>query len=95
MRYQTDDLRITAMEEVVAPADLIGELPLSPGASQLIFQFAKQIGDIIHGRDKRLLVVIGPCSIHDPQAAREYAERLREESQRHQKSLFIVSAGLF
>ena len=95
MKYLTDDLRITGMEEVTAPADLIGESPLSPGASELVFHSRRQISDIVHGRDPRLLVIIGPCSIHDPEAAREYAGRLREEVVRHQDCLLIVMRVYF
>ena len=95
MKYLTDDLRITGMEEVTAPADLIAESPLSPGASELVFTSRRQIGDIVHGRDRRLLVIIGPCSIHDPEAAREYAARLREEVERHRDRLLIVMRVYF
>ena len=95
MKYQTDDLRITAMEEVTAPADLIAESPLSPGASRLVFNSRREIGDIVHGRDRRLLVIVGPCSIHDPDAAREYAARLREAVERHRDRLLIVMRVYF
>ena len=76
MKYQTDDVRITGMQEVIAPQDLIDEIPLSEAASKLVFATRKQISDIVHGTDQRLLIVIGPCSIHDPMAAIEYAEKL-------------------
>ena len=95
MKYLTDDLRITGMEEVTAPADLIAESPLSAGASELVFHSRQQISEIVHGRDRRLLVVIGPCSIHDPTAAREYAERLCEQAVRHQNSLLIIMRVYF
>ncbi len=95
MRYQTDDLRITALQEVVAPADLIDALPLSASASELVFRSRQQIGDIVHGRDERLLVIIGPCSLHDPEAAREYAGRLREEAERYQDHLLVIMRAYF
>ncbi len=76
MKYLTDDVRITGMEEVIAPEDLLAELPIEDDASELIFSDRKRISDILHGNDPRLLVVIGPCSIHDPRAALEYADRL-------------------
>lgn len=95
MKYLTDDLRITGMEEVTAPAELIAESPLSPAASELVFHSRREISDIVHGRDRRLLVVIGPCSIHDPGAAREYAEKLREQAVRHQQELLIVMRVYF
>ena len=95
MKYLTDDLRITGMEEVTPPATLIEESPVSPAASELVFRSRQQIGEIVRGRDRRLLVIIGPCSIHDPAAAREYAERLREQVIRHRDSLLIVMRVYF
>ncbi len=95
MKYLTDDVRITGMEEVTAPAELIDEYPVSPGASELVFHTRREIGEIVHGRDRRLLVVIGPCSIHDPAAAREYAERLRDQVERHRQELLVVMRVYF
>ena len=76
MKYLTDDVRITGMDEVIAPESLLTELPIDDDASELIFSNRKQISEILHGNDPRLLVVIGPCSIHDPRAALEYADQL-------------------
>lgn len=95
MKYQTDDVRITGMEEVVAPAALIEEMPISSSASQLIFSTRQQISDILAGSDPRLLVIIGPCSIHDPEAALDYAKRLREAADRHEKELLVVMRVYF
>ena len=95
MQYLTDDTRITGMQEVAAPAKLLEQLPISPQGSALVFHSRKQIGEIVHGRDQRLLVVIGPCSIHDPKAAKEYAERLREQAKRHQQQLHLVMRVYF
>ena len=95
MQYLTDDTRITGMQEVAAPAKLLEQLPISPQGSALVFHSRKQIGEIVHGRDQRLLVVIGPCSIHDPKAAKEYAERLREQAKRHQQRLHLVMRVYF
>ena len=95
MQYLTDDTRITGMQEVAAPAKLLDQLPISPQGSALVFHSRKQIGEIVHGRDQRLLVVIGPCSIHDPKAAKEYAERLREQAKRHQQRLHLVMRVYF
>jgi 3-deoxy-7-phosphoheptulonate synthase len=77
MLYNTDDLRITGMQEVLPPVQLHQELPITDNASATVFNARKQTQDIIHGRDDRLLVIIGPCSIHDPDAARDYARRLK------------------
>lgn len=76
MLYQTDDLRIVEIKEVVAPATLHGELPVTEKSSQCVFTARAAVQKILHGEDDRLLVIVGPCSIHDPIAAREYAKRL-------------------
>ncbi|MDD9984122.1 MAG: 3-deoxy-7-phosphoheptulonate synthase [Gammaproteobacteria bacterium] len=76
MRYDTDDLRITSIDDVVTPAKLLVELPLSDETSGHIFTTRRAIHRILTGEDDRLLVITGPCSIHDPEAAREYASRL-------------------
>ena len=95
MKYQTDDLRITGMEEVIPPAALIDEMPISAAASQLIFSTRQQISDLLSGEDNRLLVIIGPCSIHDPQAALEYAHKLRAVADRVAESLLVVMRVYF
>ncbi|MEQ8483287.1 MAG: 3-deoxy-7-phosphoheptulonate synthase [Pseudomonadales bacterium] len=95
MKYLTDDIRITGMQEVIAPEALIAELPISDAASQTTFACRQQIGDILHGRDPRLMVVIGPCSIHDPEAAMEYAGRLVEQARRHRNELLVIMRVYF
>ena len=95
MKYQTDDLRITGMEEVIPPDDLLAALPVSTEASRLIFATRKAIAEIVHGRDPRLLVVVGPCSIHDPEAALEYAQRLSEQATAYQEQLLIIMRVYF
>ncbi len=77
MHQPTADLRIRATKPLVAPAALATELPLSDAGAAVVAQSRKEIAQIITGSDDRLLVVVGPCSIHDPLAAVEYAERLR------------------
>ena len=77
MRYQTDDLRIVETHELTAPADLISQLPLSEHAAECV-HFSRQLTrDILHGRASKLIVVVGPCSIHNVDSALEYAEKLR------------------
>ncbi|MEQ8857709.1 MAG: 3-deoxy-7-phosphoheptulonate synthase [Pseudomonadales bacterium] len=95
MKYLTDDIRITGMEEVIAPEALIGELPITPAASRTTFSARRDISAILHGRDGRLMVVIGPCSIHDPSAALEYADRLAEQAKRHREHLLIIMRVYF
>ncbi len=82
MRYQTDDLRIVEIKEVLPPQQLHRELPLSDAGSRTVARTREQIHDILTGADDRLLVVMGPCSIHHTGAALEYArrfKRLREQ----------------
>ena len=95
MRYITDDTRISGQEEVIAPADLIQEISLAEDASQVVFEARHQIRDIIRRRDPRLLVIIGPCSIHDPEAALVYAERLHGQVQRFEDDLLLVMRVYF
>ncbi len=95
MQYLTDDTRIAGMQEVTAPAELISQIPVSPPASELVFSSRRRISDIVHGRDKRLLVVIGPCSIHDPKAGMEYAARLREQAQKYENQLHVIMRVYF
>ena len=77
MAPYTDDLRIRGFEPLISPAELIDELPCSEAMSDTVARARARLHDILHGRDNRLAVVIGPCSIHDPVAALEYARRLR------------------
>jgi 3-deoxy-7-phosphoheptulonate synthase len=76
MKPVTEDLRISSISPVSTPAAVQAEFPTSQTAAETIVAARREIQDILHGRDDRLLVVIGPCSIHDPQAALEYAGRL-------------------
>ncbi len=82
MFYRTDDLRIKRTEVVVPPDVLEKEFPETDAASSTIYDSRNQILEILGGRDRRLLVVAGPCSIHDPKAAREYAGLLKTRHRR-------------
>ncbi|MDZ7824805.1 MAG: hypothetical protein U5R48_00650 [Gammaproteobacteria bacterium] len=77
MKFLTDDVRITGMEEVIAPEQLLRDLPVPDAVSRLIFDTRKEAAAILHGEDDRLIAVIGPCSIHDPAAAPRVRPRLR------------------
>lgn len=77
MLYSTDDLRISGMQEVLPPSELHQELPLTNHASATVFNARNLTQKIVHGDDDRLIVIVGPCSIHDPDAARDYATRLK------------------
>jgi 3-deoxy-7-phosphoheptulonate synthase len=73
---QTNDLRVTGFQPLVAPAVLRGELPLGPIRAALVESSRHAVRNVLTGEDDRLLLVVGPCSVHDPAAARDYAHRL-------------------
>lgn len=91
----TDDLRILALKELATPAHLIREFPVNAEVGQTVAKARQTIHRILHGMDDRLLVVIGPCSIHDPVAARDYAARLLEQRKRFADRLEIVMRVYF
>jgi len=95
MPDSTDDTRIRGYRELAPPAHLLRELPATERVSGVVSGSRQAIHRILHGMDDRLLVVIGPCSIHDPAAAREYANRLLEERVRHAGELEIVMRVYF
>lgn len=95
MKFTTDDVRITGMEQVIAPNALINRLPISSASSRLVFEARKAAADIIHGRDDRLIVIVGPCSIHDPNAAREYAAKLKPLADRLKGALQVIMRVYF
>jgi 3-deoxy-7-phosphoheptulonate synthase len=75
MNYQNDDLRIKEINELLPPVALLEKFPATENAANTVAHARKAIHKILKGSDDRLLVVIGPCSIHDPAAAKEYAAR--------------------
>ena len=77
MAPHTDDLRIRRIDALVPPAQLIAEIPCTEEVSDTVADARRALHRILHGHDDRMAVVIGPCSIHDPVAAIEYAQRLR------------------
>ncbi|MBE0492974.1 MAG: 3-deoxy-7-phosphoheptulonate synthase [Thiomicrospira sp.] len=94
-QYQTDDLRINHITEVRPPIDLHEKFPLSETASKTVHETRQQIHKILLGEDDRLLVVIGPCSIHDTKAGMEYAQRLKQQIDFFEKDLLIVMRVYF
>ncbi len=95
MRYMTDDLRIKEIKELAPPSHLLREYPCDEKTSLTVFEAREAIHRILHGEDDRLVVVIGPCSIHDPDAALEYARRLHGERERLKSELEIVMRVYF
>src|ERR1700685_562848 len=95
MLFPTDDLPIQSTKVVLPPVFLEEELPATERASSTVFQAWNEIVDILRGSDSRLLVVVGPCSIHDTKAAREYAGLLRSAIAEFSKELRIVMRVYF
>ncbi len=95
MKYLTDNTRITGLMEVSPPVDLISKFPISSKASELVFNSRKEISEILNGIDDRIVVVVGPCSIHDPKAAIEYAKKLKKIEQSLSDQLKIVMRVYF
>ena len=95
MKYQTDDLRIRAITEVSPPSRVHEEFPITEAAARTVHEARSAIHDILHSKDDRLLVIIGPCSVHDPGAAIEYANRLRAVREELAQDLLVVMRVYF
>ena len=95
MHPPTSDLRIRAQKPLIAPAVLEDELQLADSGATLVTDSRREVAGIVTGTLDRLLVVVGPCSIHDPAAAFEYAKRLREVAPIHRVDLLIVMRVYF
>ena len=79
MDYLTDNTRIIERHDLITPIELIEKYPISNDVAKLIYGTRNEISNILHGKDDRLLIVCGPCSIHDEESALEYAEKLKSE----------------
>jgi len=90
-----DDVNLQSIHPLVTPAELKTELPLTESAYQTVLHGRETIRNILDGKDKRIFVVIGPCSIHDPVAAHEYADRLKVLSDKIKDSIYIVMRVYF
>ena len=95
MKYPTDDLRIIGMHELTPPVELHREYPLSENATETVHDAREIAHRILHGEDDRLLVVVGPCSIHDVDAAMEYATRLQPLRDALKDQLHIIMRVYF
>jgi len=95
MPQNTDDLRIRSRQPLACPKAVLAEVPATERASEVIAASRREISRILQGQDDRLLVVVGPCSIHDPEAASEYADRLLAEASRHAADLLLVMRVYF
>ena len=94
-KYNTDDLRICATKEVIPPVQVHDEMPINEMAAQTTLQARAEIHNILTGDDDRLLVIVGPCSIHDPKAALEYAGLLKAIKDELKDDLLIVMRVYF
>jgi 3-deoxy-7-phosphoheptulonate synthase len=92
---ETKDLRIVETTALRSPDDVTRELPLSDRAADVVFRARQEIQAVLEGRDPRKLVIVGPCSIHDPKAALDYAGRLLELRERVKDALVIVMRVYF
>jgi 3-deoxy-7-phosphoheptulonate synthase len=95
MSRSTDDTRIVRQRPLVPPAVLLEELPLPEAGEAHVTRVRRQIGNILHGRDDRLLVIAGPCSIHDTRAAMDYASRLLPMARNFADDLLVVMRVYF
>ncbi len=95
MSYNTDDLRIREIKELSPPSHLMREFPCTTKISNVVHETRDAVHKIIHGEDDRMVVVIGPCSIHDPKAALEYVKRLKAERERFKDELEIIMRVYF
>jgi 3-deoxy-7-phosphoheptulonate synthase len=95
MSLPTSDLRIRATKPLLAPSALEAELPLSEGGARLVAEARRQVAAVVSGADDRLLVVVGPCSIHDTESALEYATRLRDAARVYERDLLLAMRVYF
>src|SRR5262252_5271413 len=95
MFQRTDDLRIRNVRPLIPPAILLEEIPISERASNIVSDARAAIARVIEGTDPRLVVIVGPCSIHDTRAALEYASRLKPIADRLADSLIVVMRTYF
>ncbi len=93
--FNIDDTRIADVRPLIPPAILLEELPLTEQAESLVAESREHIGNIIQGKNDRLLLIVGPCSIHDPAAALEFAHKLKPLADRYQDELLICMRTYF
>lgn len=89
------DIRIKKVEPIASPEKIARKYPLSPASQEFILSARETVNDIVKGNDRRLLAVVGPCSIHDPRAALDYARRLKELADKVDDVMFVVMRTYF
>jgi len=95
MHFKVDDVRIREIKELAPPSHLLREFPCAEKTEELAYRSRQAIHGILHGSDDRMLVIIGPCSIHDPKAGMEYAGRLLEMKKELERDLVVVMRVYF
>src|SRR5213592_3656620 len=95
MHFKVDDVRIREIKELAPPAHLLREFPCSEKTAELTYNTRQAIHRLLHGSDDRVLVIIGPCSIHDPKAGLEYARKLVEMKRELERDLIVVMRVYF
>ncbi|MFL2690437.1 MAG: 3-deoxy-7-phosphoheptulonate synthase [Gammaproteobacteria bacterium] len=95
MNYSTDNTRIIDRRKVPAPYELVNKFPINDEIAKLVYGTRNEISQILHGKDDRLFVVVGPCSIHDPESAIEYATKLAEQNSKLKENLLIIMRVYF
>jgi 3-deoxy-7-phosphoheptulonate synthase len=91
----TDDLKISSMKELISPSELIEQLPMSEDAINTVVETRSDIINILNGKDKRLILIVGPCSIHDSDSAHEYAQKLLEIKKKVEKNILVIMRVYF
>ena len=95
MKYQTDDLRINEIKTITPPAVLCEEIPVSEKAAKTTYETRQSVHSILSGDDDRLVVITGPCSIHDIKSAKEYGSRLKPLIDKYSDDLLIIMRVYF
>ena len=91
----TDDLKISSMKELISPSELIKHLPMTEDAINTVVKTRSDIINILNGKDKRLLLIVGPCSIHDINSAHEYAKKLLKIKEKVEKNILVIMRVYF
>jgi 3-deoxy-7-phosphoheptulonate synthase len=94
-RTSTSNLRVSRFDPLPTPGQMVGELPLTDAAAAVVERGRDEVRAIMDGVDDRLLVIVGPCSIHDPKAGLEYARRLVSQAEKHKEDLLVVMRTYF
>ena len=95
MTYETDDLRIESLNELSSPKSVREEIPISDEVASIVYNSRLALSKILDFEDDRLILIVGPCSIHDPIAALEYAAKLKVLQEKYKNELMIIMRVYF